>query len=307
MALVINGERIDDAVIDQEFSQIKATIENQPGAGCVCDRDEEFRRSAKRNITGRVVLVQKARETIPEIPEEEVDQRFEQIKAEHGGEGPLLMAVGLTRDQMHLLRQEIETNMRVERLVDQVCGEPSEPDEEELRRFYNDHIHEYMSPERVHAMHILKRVPQVEQREATLDELRRTREQLIEGGDFEATAEEVSDEKERIDLGTFQRGELPDEFEVVAFSLREGEVSPVFTTSFGLHLTKVLERQPATPMPFEEARDDVARRHKEDQREERLQAYVNQLEAEATVEDLGDDVEEDDDEEAEEETAGQEA
>ena len=43
MPLVVNGQTIDDAVIEQEFSAIKAHYESLGSISC-CERDDEFRR-----------------------------------------------------------------------------------------------------------------------------------------------------------------------------------------------------------------------------------------------------------------------
>ncbi|MBT3615260.1 MAG: hypothetical protein HN524_04670, partial [Verrucomicrobia bacterium] len=59
MPLVINGQTIDDAVIDQEFSAIKAHYESLGSMSC-CERDGEFRGYARDNITFRVLLTQEA-------------------------------------------------------------------------------------------------------------------------------------------------------------------------------------------------------------------------------------------------------
>ena len=61
MALVINGQTIDDAVIDQEFSAIKAHYESMGSISC-CERDDEFRGFARDNITFRALLTQEIEE-----------------------------------------------------------------------------------------------------------------------------------------------------------------------------------------------------------------------------------------------------
>ena len=57
MPLVVNDQKIDDAIIDQEFSAIKAHYESMGSMSC-CDRDEEFRGYARDNIVFRALLTQ---------------------------------------------------------------------------------------------------------------------------------------------------------------------------------------------------------------------------------------------------------
>ena len=61
MPLTINGETVDDGLLDAEFSQIKAHFEQQANISC-CERDDEFMGYAKDNLIARVLLAQKAKE-----------------------------------------------------------------------------------------------------------------------------------------------------------------------------------------------------------------------------------------------------
>ena len=49
MPLTINGETVDDGLLDAEFSQIKAHFEQQANISC-CERDDEFMGYAKDNL-----------------------------------------------------------------------------------------------------------------------------------------------------------------------------------------------------------------------------------------------------------------
>ena len=59
MPLIVNAQVIDDAVLDNEFSGIKAYNESLGNVSC-CERDPEFREQAKQNVVGRVLLAQEA-------------------------------------------------------------------------------------------------------------------------------------------------------------------------------------------------------------------------------------------------------
>lgn len=72
--------------------------------------------------------------------------------------------------------------------------------------------------------------------------------QLNNGADFATLAKQVSqDEATRDnggDIGWFPRDVMPPEFENAAFALQPGQVSGVVSTQLGLHIIKVLERDP---------------------------------------------------------------
>ena len=116
---------------------------------------------------------------------------------------------------------------------------------------------------------------------------RQLRKRLQAGENFEEIARKHSDKgDEHIDLGFFKRGELAEEFEIVAFSMNVGEISPVFATPFGYHLIKLTERKPATPKPFEEVRDAVREQMLAERKQEKTKALVKDLQARAKIEDV---------------------
>ena len=84
MPLTINGETVDDGLLDAEFSQIKAHFEQQANISC-CERDDEFMGYAKDNLIARVLLAQKAKESIPDPDSKDVDEHLEKLIEENGG------------------------------------------------------------------------------------------------------------------------------------------------------------------------------------------------------------------------------
>jgi foldase protein PrsA len=88
---------------------------------------------------------------------------------------------------------------------------------------------------KVHCAHILVK---------TEKEAQNILERLKREEKFANIAKEVSlcpSKKRGGDLGTFSRGQMVKEFEVAAFSLQKGEISPVVKTKFGYHIIKKLE------------------------------------------------------------------
>ena len=285
MAIVVNGQVVGDDALNAEFSNIKGYYESLGNVSC-CERDPEFRGYARDNVVARVLLSQEAQRALPPTPDAEVDAAFDKLKEEHGGEERFLMMIGATRDQLDLVRRDLEADLRVRRLVESLAASEPPPAEGEIRRYYEDHIEMYRTAEEVRASHILK-ASRGEQRHAAYDQLRDLRRQLQNGADFDPLAKQYSDKGDgHVDLGFFKRGELAEEFEVVAFSLDVGEISPVFATPFGYHLIKLTDRKPATPRPFDEVHDAVLEQMLADRRQEKTRQLVKELQARATIEEV---------------------
>lgn len=86
-----------------------------------------------------------------------------------------------------------------------------------------------------------------EEKKLIKERLNGYRERILKGDKFSTIAtlysEDPASAKKGGELGFFSRGFMVAEFESVAFSLREGEVSPVFETKFGFHIIQMIERR----------------------------------------------------------------
>ncbi len=286
MPIIINGERIDEDIIGQEFSEIKGYHERVGRVSC-CERDDEFRAQAIDNITGRVLVSQEARRRDEPIAAEEVEAAIARLKEEHGGEQQFYFNMGLTPEQDDLIRDNVRASLAVDKLLQEVCGPDPEADDETLRKFYEEHIADYMSQEEVRASHIFKSVQQAEDREDLLKELCDVRRRLVDGADFLETATEYSDKPaEEVDLGFFKRGELMDEFEVVAFSMNVGEISPVFPMHGSFHIATVTDRKPSEAIPFDEVKDAVKDAWLQADRDAKIKDYIAELKKTAKIEEV---------------------
>jgi len=295
MPLIINGRPIEDAVLDAEFTQIKSYHERMNNVSC-CERDPEFRQTARENVVGRVLLTEEAMRVVDPPAPEEVDAALERLKAEHGGEGQFCAAMGIAPDQISLVKQDLEVTLRVNKLLDRLIENDVEPTDQELRDFYQQQIAHFTDPEQRRASHISKGVSRMASREGLLDEFASVREQLMDGADFETLARAHSDRgSDLVDLGFFRRGDLPEEVELVAFTMRVGETSPVFSSSVGLHIVRLTEIKPSAPRSFETARDQVRQMLLEERKRDRARDLVKRLEKTAVVEEVPAEVGQEDD------------
>jgi len=172
----------------------------------------------------------------------------------------------------------------VESLRDSACQSIPAPTEAECRAYYESHIQQFSDKDEVRASHIFKSVRETEKREAIFKALCEVRQRLVDGADFTGLARVHSDKPaEEIDLGFFKRGELMDEFEIVTFSMKEGEVSPVFATQHGFHLAKVTERKTGKPKAFGSVRADIEAELAAQRQEAKLQELVDELKKTAKI------------------------
>ena len=148
------------------------------------------------------------------------------------------------------------------RLDPAVMGNPAAISDAELRAAYDARKSQYTEEEKIHARHILIRVPanapeaDVKKAEGEIKAL----EARIRGGeDFAEVAKSGQDgtAEQGGDLGWFTAGQMVPEFSKAAFSLKDGEVSAPVRTQFGFHLIKKEGHQDAVTHSFDEVKDSL--------------------------------------------------
>lgn len=162
-------------------------------------------------------------------------------------------------------RQEVERvrrNLLTKNYFDKVIQERSEPTEEEIRQYYEDHKDEFGYNEYARASHILV---------ATEEEANRIKRELDEGADFGELAARYSlDGLSRAEGGRIAQvvlpqrgiqglGEIP-EFNRACYNMQPGDISVPVRTVKGYHIIRLDERGTDYTLPLEEARSDVVSR-----------------------------------------------
>lgn len=285
MALIINGEEIDDEVVESEFRNVKGHYERTLQVAC-CERDPEFRGLAKDNLISRVLLNQEALKRVPEVDEDAITARLNKLIEEAGGETEFYMRIGMPYKDEKVVRENVAGGVRLDQVLAEVYGTEPEPTEAELRAFYEKNLSSYMTEEMVHAAHITKSLQGAKSRQEVFAAMRAIRQELLAGEEFMKLAEQHrADEQQLIDLGWFKRGEFMEEFETIAFSMGEKEISPVFTTQLGFHICTVLERKPQEPLAFEIVKDAVRQRMIEEYKDSKFNELIEDLKKAADIKD----------------------
>ena len=136
------------------------------------------------------------------------------------------------------------------------------------------------------ARHILIRINEVVSEAEARRKLENLRERLAHGGDFAELARLYSQDGSATkggDLGWLNPGDTVPEFEKAMDALREGEVSTVVQSPFGMHLIQVLERR-QRDMSEERKRLDAKQALRERKLDDAFQDWLRQLRDRAYVE-----------------------
>ena len=286
MALIVNGERIDDSIIQQEEQSLRSQMQRMSAENGAREGPElaELEKNvpdwSKENVIERTLLRQEALKDTEPIPAEEIDRVVEEMKKRHGGDDKQEASPVSDED----IRRDVETRLRLDRLIGKITAKAASPKNKEVAEFYRKNREQFKVPERIHAGHIVKHVGDGVDEKTARAGVEEVGQALEAGGLFEELADKFSDcPGSGGDLGYFPRGKMVEEFDQVAFGMEPGEVSPIFQTVFGFHIVKVYERSPETIRPLGEVREEITKQLHGQKQNRAIENFVDALRAKAEV------------------------
>lgn len=202
---------------------------------------------ALESLIGEKIVELEAEKENIKVSDEDIDKELSKLEEEYGGEEALtqiLESQGVSLDE---IKDNISMNVKIKKLL----GSDVEVTDEEIEEFFEENKEDLNEEEEVDASHIL-----VE----TEKEAKDIKAKLDDGEDFEELAKEYSTDSSKDQggaLGSFGRGEMVAEFDEVAFSLKEGEISDPVESEFGFHIIQVHEKKEAKEAELEDVREDI--------------------------------------------------
>lgn len=182
------------------------------------------------------------------VTDEELQKEMNEVIESYGGVdyvNTYLAMQGLTLED---LKEDVLSYLKVMKLLEPRLTAT----EEEIVAYFEANKSYFDQPEQVEASHILV------YEEETAKEVKR---KLDEGADFAQLAAEYSKDTGNAqyggELGYFGRGEMVEEFEEAAFSMKVGEISDPVKTKFGYHIIKVTDRKEAKAANLEDSREEI--------------------------------------------------
>jgi peptidyl-prolyl cis-trans isomerase C len=291
MIAKVNGTPITSTQVEQELSNIMAQYQNSVPPDQLQQLQPKLKTQALENIINTQLLFREADLKGIKPSSDEINAELNGIISRFPSPEAFqqqMTKVGISREQM---LKDIEQQLKVNALVKEaLVGVETIVTDEEVSKFYQGNADSFQSPEQVRAQHILFKVntndaPEIKsQKRLELAGLSGT---IENGADFSKIAGEQSEcpsKQQGGDLGFFERGRMVKPFEEAAFTLKVGEVSDIVETQFGYHLIKVTDRKEARTVPFEEAKDQIAKHLKNTKEQQAVNNYIGALREKAEIE-----------------------
>jgi parvulin-like peptidyl-prolyl isomerase len=280
MALLINGEFVNDSVIRQEASALRqqyaGVLEGDP-----VEIEMRIRQQAQENVIDRTLLRQEAAKDREPIDAAAIEQALAAVRSQSA-----VKAGCDPRADDNDLRRELEGRLRVERFLARMSAKLPRPRPKDVGEYYRKHRDEFHMPELLRASHIVKNVDENTTEEAAFEALRGVQAQL-NGSNFAELADRHSDCRGNGgDLGYFPRGQMVDEFDAVVFAMQPGETSEIFRTPFGFHIARLVERRAAGIRGLPEVKDQIEELLHRQKLERTLEELLDRLREQADVQNV---------------------
>lgn len=209
----------------------------------------------------QILLLKEAEKAGIEVPEENLKQYLEEWSIKQEEIEPQEIEP-MIRDYLKVqkfLKQEVNTRLKITL--------------QELINYYDKNVEGFAVGDQARVLEILTdERDQAEELKARINtgDSRKFRE-MARNFSRGATAEEEGD------LGLFQKGDLPEEFDKVIFSLTPGEISDPFQSSHGYHLFYMEEWIPNHQYKFHEVKAEIFRRIAAEKERLQTEEYINSL------------------------------
>lgn len=279
MPWYVNGELVDDTQVREEARMMRPRYQESVPDMDPIEAEMQLREWARENVIERMLLRSAALADPEPVPPEVIEQGVTEARTEAGG----LVGCG-TRNSGTEIREQVEAEYRLQRLIARVQSEVKTPPEKEIAAFYKKNRDRFRTPELCWAKHIVKNVGEGADEQAARIALEAAEAEIRAGAPFEEVADRHSDcAGNGGDLGWFPRGEMVDEFDAVVFDLPVGGTSGIFRSVFGWHIARVYGRKPAGVRPIGDVRDEIAAMLGQERRQKALEDYLDALRAAADI------------------------
>jgi peptidyl-prolyl cis-trans isomerase C len=254
------------------------------------DKEKEIRAQSLDVLIKNELYFQEAGRQNLKAERGEIQDRFDRIAAKFPSPAAFKKALEGQNMSEKDLRDRIRRQLIIESVYRTHVLDAAGVTEQEVRSYYEENREKFTKPESVELQHILIKAEDPasqdswDQAEA---EAREIHERLRSGEDFAALASKYSDDKFSIKgghLGSVHRGRLLPELEEAAFSMPKGQTSGPIRTRMGYHILKLLDKNAAEQLGFDEVAETLRKDLENKRRQQNEESWLQKLKASAHIE-----------------------
>lgn len=274
---VINKEEVSLERFKTEYEAQKKKFRVQGADEVALEELIWLKNRTLEQIVQNILFRQEAKKNNISISQEELSEEL--LKAEVGypedSFNKQLEFEGLSRKEWE---SSIENNLLTNKLINNFVNSKVSVSDDEMLRYFEANESTFHKREQVRALHIM-----VE----TEEEIRQIQKELqSKQKDFSGLAREYSLGPEGVrggDLGYFEAGQMPEEFDNV-FKLKINGISDIIRTPYGFHLFKVVDKVEDRKMSFEESKKQIEQDLLQELQDKAFHKWLVQLKEKSVIE-----------------------
>ncbi|MHC4706661.1 MAG: peptidylprolyl isomerase [Planctomycetota bacterium] len=294
IAVTVNGIDVNEGDVQREVARQLAGSKIPPQF--IGGFREQVRKQVIDKMIGQLLVDERIKEEVL-VTENEVIDFIKKIGAAQ--RPPLLSleqikkAIETGPQSFEQVKENVRRRLGYQRLMEPKWAGKVDVTEDDARKYYDENLRLFESPEQVRASHILikpdtsdpNRDPNEAKAEAKA-KAEQLRQMIMDGNDFATLARKhsgCSSARQGGDLGFETRRAWVKPFSDAAFSLKVGQVSGVVETRFGYHIIRTTARRAPSTVAFEQAKDRIISELSRSKRDEIAKEYVASLKDSANI------------------------
>jgi peptidyl-prolyl cis-trans isomerase C len=274
LVAIVNGNSITLDEFQEKYRRF--TLRFNLPEGAEPEAANELKMSFLNKQIETELLKQEAEFRNLTVTDEELDREILQLKEDYPKDtlNEALERIGMQLEQWKEDRRE---KLLIDKLIQQEIDSIIHVSDQEVMDYYTKNKDEFKRPQMVRARQIVV---------ATEEEAKSIRSRLLKGEDFAEMARLYSlspDAEQGGDLGTFAKGQMPEEFDKIVFRYRVGSISKVVQSPYGFHIFKVEKRMPPRTLPLEDVQVEIRKSIFQARQETFFQEWLNSLKKQAKI------------------------
>ncbi len=255
--------------------------------------DQEYAKAFRRTLNELIeqaLILESFESRGQPIPDQYINDEIQRIIKDRFKGDEALFEQTLTRQKKS--RADYMDNVRDQMVVGMMIGQEvsqrARATPEQVRNYYEAHKQQnYFIPEKVkYGVIVINKGATPEEQAVKLEEARQTRQKLLDGADFSAMAQEVSEGSRATEGGQFpwmQPEDARPELHATLKTLPAGEISEIVDTGTQLYIIKMEARRQSAIKSFDEVRDGIEKTLSAQERQRLRERWIERLKTEHYV------------------------
>ncbi len=245
--VTVNGSKIylDDyqARLDKKMQMMPSALLNN------ADNMKRFEEEVLDGMITEKIMKMRAQDLKIVLSDAELENKINEIKKDYGDDFTSLFAQ--QNINYEKWKEEFREEMLLQKLIETDVNSKIKVSEDEIKDYFDKHRSNYKTDSRVRVAQIVVR---------DMATAKKAMEKLEAGDDFSEVAARMSIGPEANrggNLGFMNRWMMPHPLDKTIFKLPVNKISPIIQSSYGFHIFKVLESQPAKDRELADVRQEV--------------------------------------------------